>query len=80
MSFLPSELWRHILQLQSDLCYQISRDSWKNEWLKNISVVNEEYSCNWAWSGYSLRSIQQPGNIWKMYMSASDSGTLTTDD
>ena len=62
MSFLPSELWSHILQLRRDLCYRTCRVSWKKEWLINIAVVNEEYSCNWAWNGWCLYSTQEVWN------------------
>ena len=54
MDSIPVELLRRIFELRSDLCYQISRDSWKIAWRENIAVINEEYSRSWKWKGYAL--------------------------
>ena len=61
MSSLPIELWRRISRIRTDLCYQSCRCYWKKEWLKNISCVNDEYSCIWVWDDY-LHSNQAVWN------------------
>ena len=66
MDLVPIELLRRIFQLRTDLCYRTCRDHWKTEWLINISVVNEEYSCNWAWNGWGLYSTH-PNDPFKIY-------------
>ena len=54
MSSLALELLRRIFKLRTELCYQICRQWWKTEWLKNIAVINEQYCyhSNLAWHGY----------------------------
>ena len=58
MSTLPIELLWRIFELRTNLCYQISRDSWKIEWMENITGVNTEYNNSWSWSGLWLSSTQ----------------------
>ena len=67
MSLLPSELWQHILRVRGDLCYLLGRDHWKKEWLKNISVVIEQYrSCAdgcskfYTFQIFNHRDLQNP--------------------
>lgn len=65
MASLPSELCVYILQLRTDLCYQICREVWQRDWRENIAVVNEEYHlCKRDWSGICGAGIPEGFEMW----------------
>ena len=68
IDLLPIELLRRILVLRTHLCYQIRRDSWKKEWRKNITLVNQEYHLACCWGDNSLHFPSAIyGHPWKKY-------------
>ena len=49
MALLPIELFRRILQLRTDVIFQICCRSWQEEWQQNVTNVNKEYCSKWTW-------------------------------